>query len=71
VFDNIFDNSYDTNASNTDRWEMLRKAIAKAQPDLPRLFEQARADIEHNQQLFAQLKAERLNSLLEKINVNY
>lgn len=71
VFDNVLDNSYDTAVSSTARWEMLQQAIAKAQPDLPKLFELARADIEHNQRLFAQRKTERLNSLLEKINVNY
>ena len=71
VFDNVLDNSYDTMVSNTDRWQMLHKAIAKAQTDLPRLFEQARADIEHNQRLFTETKTERLNSLLEKINVSY
>lgn len=71
VFDNVLDNSYDTAVSSTARWEMLQQAIAKARPDLPKLFELARADIEHNQRLFAQRKTERLNSLLEKINVNY
>lgn len=71
VFDGILDNSYDTNVSSTMRWEMLRDAIAKAQENLPELFERARADIEHNQQLFVASKAERLNSLLKKINDNY
>lgn len=71
VFDDVLDNSYDTVVSSTARWERLQQAIAKAKPDLPELFEAARSDIEHNQQLFAQRKTERLNSLLEKINVNY
>lgn len=71
VFDGVLDNRYDTNVSSTARWEMLCQAIAKAKPNLPQLFEAARADIEHNQRLFVQLKTQRLNSLLEKINVNY
>jgi len=71
VFDDILDNSYDTNVCSTMRWEMLCNAIAEAQSDLPRLFELARADIEHNQQLFMQSKAKRLNRVIRKINVNY
>lgn len=71
VFDDILDNSYDTNVSSTMRWEMLRNAIKQAQDNLPELFKLARADIEHNQRLFTESKTERLNSLLEKINVNY
>ena len=68
TFDNILDNSYDTVTNHTQRWERLRDSIAKAQPCLPQLFEQARADLEHNQQLFVASKAQRLNTLLEKIH---
>lgn len=71
VFDHVLDNSYDTNVSSTMRWEMLCEAIACAKPQLPSLFEQARADIEHNQRLFLQHKTQRLNTLLEKINDQY
>jgi hypothetical protein len=71
VFDDILDNSYDAYVSSTMRWEMLRDAIKQAQDNLPELFERARADIQHNQRLFAETKTERLNSLLEKINVSY
>lgn len=71
VFDGILDNSYDTVVSSTVRWEMLRNAIQQAQSNLPELFERARTDIEHNQRLFAETKAQRLNNLLEKINDNY
>lgn len=70
VFDNILDNSYDTNVSNTGRWQQLKKAIADARPYLPELFERALPDIEYNQQLFVANKAQRLNSLLRKINDN-
>jgi len=71
VFDDILDNSYDTNVSSTGRWEMLCEAIAEAKPNLPKLFERARADIEHNQRLFLQRKTERLNILLEYLNEHY
>ena len=71
VFDDVLDNLYDTNVSSTARWEMLCKAIAEAKPRLPELFERARADIEHNQQLFLQRKTSRLNILLEQINESY
>lgn len=71
VFDNILDNSYDTNVSNTGRWEMLCQAIAQARPHLPELFERARPDIEHNQQLFLSHKTSRLNILLEQLNEPY
>ena len=71
VFDDVLDNSYDTYVSPNMRWELLQEAITKAQSNLPKLFERARADIEHNQQLFVANKAQRLNTLLEKINVNY
>lgn len=71
TFDNILDNSYDTITNQTQRWEQLRESIAAAQPRLPELFKQAAADIEHNQQLFVANKAQRLNTLLEKINEQY
>ena len=71
VFDGILDNSYDKIANHTQRWESLRDSIAAAQPRLPQLFEAARADIEHNQQLFVANKSKRLNSLIEKIHEQY
>lgn len=71
TFDNILDNRYDLEHNHTQRWIKLTEAIAKAKLDLPNLFEQARADIEHNQQLFVANKAQRLNTLLERINDQY
>ena len=68
VFDNILDNTYDTIMDNTLRWESLRNAIALAKPKLHSLFTLAQEDILHNQQLFAALKTDRLNTLLENIN---
>jgi hypothetical protein len=71
VFDSVLDNQYDTVTSSTARWEMLCASIAKAKSHLPELFERARADIEHNQQLFLQHKTQRLNILLEQLNESY
>jgi len=71
TFDGILDNSYDWDTNNTNRWRKLCNAIVKAQSDLPRLFARARADIEHNQRLFLELKTARLNILLEHINESY
>ena len=71
TFDGILDTSYDYDTNNTHRWRKLRNAIVRAQSDLPRLIERARADIEHNQRLFLELKTARLNILLEHINESY
>lgn len=71
VFDGILDTSYDYDPNNTNRWIKLCNAVTKAKQDLPRLFERARADIEHNQRLFLELKTARLNILLEHIHESY
>ena len=71
TFDGILDTSYDYDSNNTQRWNKLRNAIVQAQSDLPALFDRARSDIEHNQQLFLELKTSRLNILLEQINESY
>lgn len=71
TFDSVLDNRYDDVEDNTQRWLMLRDAIAAAQPQLHTLFQQARADIEHNQRLFCERKTQRLNSLVQHINDCY
>ena len=71
TFDHVLDNSYDTETDNTQRWRRLCASIQQAQFDLPRLHALARADIEHNQQLFVASKTARLNILLEHINESY
>jgi len=71
VFDKILDNSYDRIANHTNRWRKLCDAIKQSQHRLQDRFEVARADIEHNQQLFLQRKTARLNILLEHINESY
>lgn len=67
TFDSVLDNSYDVEQNNTQRWIKLREAITNAQMDLPNLFERAREDIAHNQQLFLSEKSARLNNLIKEI----
>jgi len=71
VFDSVLDNSYDLETDHTQRWQALTRAIYFSQTKLPQLFDQCRADIEHNQQLFQANKADRLNSLIKDINESH
>jgi len=71
VFDGILDNSYDNKSDHTQRWVALTQSIYLARLELPELFEQARADIEHNQQLFQASKTDRLNTLIKEINESH
>ena len=71
VFDAFLDNSYDLESDHTQRWMALTRSIYFAQQKLPQLFEQCRADIEHNQQLFQTIKTDRLNSLIKEINESH
>jgi hypothetical protein len=68
TFDSVLDNTYDRIVNNTDRWLRLRSAIQQAQHRLPERFEAAAEDIKHNQQLFAELKTQRLNNLIKDIH---
>ena len=68
TFDLVLDNTYDRIQDNTQRWLRLREAIRQSQHRLADRFEAARADIEHNQQLFLANKANRLNTLFTKLN---
>lgn len=68
TFDSVLDNTYDRIADNTERWVRLCDAIQQAQHRLADRFNAARADIEHNQQLFVALKTQRLNSLIKDIH---
>ena len=71
VFDSVLDNSYDLETDHTQRWMALSRSIYFAQQELPELFKQARADIEHNQQLFQAAKTQRLNTLIKEINESH
>jgi hypothetical protein len=69
TFDHAIDNSYDTIQNNTERWIAVRSAIAQLKSqDLHTWFESCRSDTEHNQQLFCSTKADRLNTLLERLH---
>jgi hypothetical protein len=68
TFDHAIDNSYDLEQDNTRRWIKVRQAIEQIKrQNLDAWFSQCRDDIEHNQQLFASSKADRLNTLLERL----
>lgn len=71
TFDHLLDNSYDTVVNPTQRWQRLTESISKARVNLPKLFEAAKNDLEHNQQLFLTNKGQRLNTLIEKIHEQY
>jgi hypothetical protein len=68
TFDEWFDNSYDLVIDSTARWHKLKQSIKQAQKDLPAIYTSAVDDIRHNQQLFLEIKTQRLNTLLEKIH---
>jgi hypothetical protein len=68
TFDSVLDNTYDRVQDNTKRWQRLCEAIQQSQHRMADRFEAARADIEHNQQLFLSNKANRLNTLITQLN---
>ena len=71
TFDTVLDTMYDRIEDNTQRWIRLCDAVAQSRHRLADRFETARADIEHNQQLFAEHKTQRLNSLIKDIHEQY
>jgi hypothetical protein len=71
TFDSVLDNTYDRIADNTQRWRRLCDAIQQSQHRLADRFAAARADIQHNQQLFLERKTQRLNSLIKDIHEQY
>jgi len=71
TFDHVLDNSYDLETNSTARWQKLLASIQQARPCLAQMFEQCRADIEHNQQLFLSKKTDRLNTLLTQLYEHY
>jgi len=71
TFDSVLDNSYDQIENNTERWKKLCDSIQQAQYQLNVRYIAALSDIRYNQQLFQQLKTQRLNTLLEKIHEQY
>lgn len=68
TFDTVLDTSYDRVADHTQRWAMLLDAIKQSQHRLADRFAAAQSEIQHNQDLFAEAKTQRLNKLVRNIN---
>lgn len=67
TFDSVINCDYDLETNNTLRWQRLKETIVTIQKNLPDIYQQCRADIEHNQQLFCSSKYDRLNILQQKL----
>jgi hypothetical protein len=72
TFDHAIDHSYDTIADNTDRYLALRQEIVRLNSqDLHSVYQRCIPDLIHNQSLFLAGKQQRLNNLLERLNLHY
>lgn len=72
TFDHAIDHSYDRIQDNTQRYLALRNEIARLnQTNLREVYQACLPDLLHNQQLFLAPKQDRLNSLLERLNLHY
>lgn len=69
TFDNVIDHSYDQETNNTRRWDMAMVEAERLIKDdrLHLLYQDCEEDLIHNQNLFLASKADRLNTLLEKL----
>jgi len=68
TFDNLIDNSYDTETHDSFRLMKILNSVEQLQnKDLHQWYLDCQADILHNQQLFLAPKTDRLNTLLEKL----
>jgi len=68
TFDHAMDNTYDAIVDNTARWQAVLKTVQQIQQqDLQAWFNLCLEDVTHNQQLFCTSKAQRLNTLLERL----
>jgi hypothetical protein len=68
TFDHAIDNTYDTIVDNTARWQAVLNAIQTIHnQDMLTWFESCHDDVVYNQQLFCASKAQRLNTLLERL----
>jgi hypothetical protein len=68
TFDSVLDNTYDRIQNNTQRWAKLCDSIKQSRHRLSDRFAAVKADIEHNQRLFSELKTQRLNNLIKDIH---
>lgn len=68
TFDHAIDNIYDTITDNTARWQAVLQTIQQIKKqNMSKWFVDCWDDVLHNQQLFASSKADRLNTLLERL----
>lgn len=69
TFDHVIDNNYDMIQNPTLRWHTVMLEVERLvkRQDLYRLYQRCKDDIIHNQNLFLASKADRLNTLLEKV----
>jgi hypothetical protein len=69
TFDHIVDHSYDLETNNTRRWDMAMTEAERLIRDdrLHLLYQSCEEDLVHNQNLFLASKADRLNTLLTKL----
>jgi hypothetical protein len=69
TFDSAMDNTYDTITNNTDRYLAIQRTIRElAQQDPNTLYNSCVEDLVHNQQVFLGTKANRLNTLYERLH---
>ena len=69
TFDNVIDHSYDKEKNNTIRWNMAMTEAERLIKDdrLHLMYLDCEKDLKHNQTLFLSSKANRLNTLLTKL----
>ena len=69
TFDHVIDHSYDLETNNTRRWDMAMTEAERLIRDdrLHLLYQSCEEDLVHNQNLFLASKADRLNTLLTKL----
>lgn len=67
TFDSVINTDYDNETNNTQRWLKLRETIISIQSNLPDIYKQCIADIEHNQRLFCSSKFNQLNILHKRL----
>lgn len=68
TFDTWIDHSYDSIENNTQRWNAVMSEFERlCNSNLHRMYQDCCASIQHNQRLFLSCKAERLNTLLQKV----
>ena len=69
TFDSVINHDYDTISNNTERWDAVcteMERIAKCKK-IHQMFVDCKQDILHNQQLFLDSKANRLEKVLKQL----